>query len=115
MYFNLAFSNFKSQLGEKCIEVANVFSNMSITYLNNNELIQALEYQNKCQELKIEILGENHVEIAESLFILKDIYKALGDYRKESEFVEKFVKIKKLLGESKNIDIDNLEEYDILI
>ena len=115
MYFNLAFSNFKSQLGEKCIEVANVFSNMSITYLNNNELIQALEYQNKCQELKIEILGENHVEISESLFILKDIYKALGDYRKESEFVEKFVKIKKLLGESKNIDIDNLEEYDILI
>ena len=43
---------------------------------------------------------------------MKDINKAQGNFNQESEFEEKYINLKIYLGKIKNIDLENLEEYE---
>ena len=59
--------------------VATSYNNLGLVYKAMGELEQAKDYHQRALEIKINVLGPNHIKVATSYNDLGLVYQALGE------------------------------------
>lgn len=80
---------------ENCINISKIFFIHARDYRKVGQSKKALEYAQKCYELRAEILGESHPDTLISLNNLAVEYNTLGQYKKAFEHDQKCYELRK--------------------
>jgi CHAT domain-containing protein len=81
------------------------YNNIGICYRKKEDYEKALEYYFKSLEIRINKLGENNPNVAQSYFNIGNVYTDMKNYDKSLEYQLKGLKIYKLVYEDENIYI----------
>ena len=74
--------------------VARRYNNLASIYEKLGDFEQAMEYQQRALDIKLEKLGPEHVDVARSYNNLALIYKDLGDFEQTKEYKQSALAIR---------------------
>ncbi|MBN7815656.1 serine/threonine-protein kinase [Algoriphagus pacificus] len=81
-------SKYREILSEKDPRISSAYMNLGKTYMKENNLDSALFYFKKTLDIRLEIIPDNHLQIAQSQQALGECLLAIGDYSTAIEYLE---------------------------
>ena len=89
----------KEHLGEKHVSTAASYNNIGVAYYSLGDYDKALEYLNKALVVQLNVLGENHPDVATTLDCLVFLYSKTQQFLKAYKTAEDALNIRKRLYE----------------